>query len=367
MTSYLIDAHEDLAYNILAFGRDYSTSAATIRASEAGTGIPDLAGQTLLGWEDYQAGKVGLVFGTLFSAPKQYQHGQPDNVTYADTEEAYRISRAQMDAYIRLSDEHPDKFRRILTRQDLHGVLDPWVALENSSSPIPGLPVGIVVSMESAEGLRQVEEVEDWWYLGVRLIGPVWAGTRYCGGTREQRPFTREGFALLDRMAEMGFGLDVAHMSDLSIQTALDRYPGTIICSHGNVRSVLKGGSGERQLTDCAIRRLAERDGVIGVVPFNNFLKADWKKNGNREEVTLEHLADHIDAICQLTGSPDHTAIGTDFDGLFGFPDVPLEINTIADILKLEPKLLERGYTEEDVDKIFHGNWLRILERILPA
>jgi membrane dipeptidase len=367
MTSYLIDAHEDLAYNMLAFGRDYSTSAAAIRAAEEGTAIPDLAGHTLLGWEDYQAGKVGVVFGTLFSAPKQYQHGQPDNVIYTDTGEAYRISRAQMDSYIRLTEEHPDKFTLILTRKDLHQVIDPWKAADDLSSPAAGLPVGIVVSMESAEGLRQVEEVEEWWHLGVRLIGPVWAGTRYCGGTREQMPFTKEGFALLDRMAEMGFGLDVAHMFDLSIQTAIDRYPGTIICSHGNVRSVLKGGRGERQLTDLAIRRLAERDGVIGVVPFNNFLKADWTKNGNREDVTLDHLVAHIDAICQLTGSPDHVAIGTDFDGLFGYPDVPLEINTIADIQKLSPKLLEKGYTQLDVQKIFHGNWLRILERILPA
>lgn len=366
MTHYLIDAHQDLAYNILAFGRDYSTSAANIRASEAGTGIPELAGQTLLGWQDYQAGRVAVIFGTLFSAPKKYQHGQPDNVTYSTPAEAYSISRAQMDAYVRLSEEHPDKFRLILTREDLHKVTIPWEESRDIPLPDSGLPVGIVVSMESAEGLYHVEEVEEWWQLGVRWIGPVWAGTRFCGGTREQMPFTREGFDLLERMAEQGFGLDVAHMSDLSIQTALDRYPGTVICSHGNVRSVLKGG-GERQLTDLAIRRLAERDGVVGVVPFNKFLKADWTRDGNREEVTLDHLLAHIDAICQLTGSPDHAGIGTDFDGLFGYPDVPLEINTIADMQKLAQKLLEKGYTLEDVQKIFHGNWLRMLERILPA
>jgi len=367
MTTYLIDAHEDLAYNMLAFGRDYATSAAEIRALEEGTEIPELAGQTLLGWEDYQAGRVAVVFGTLFSAPKKYQHGQPDNVTYANPEEAYRINRAQMDAYIRLAEEHPEKFKRILTKEDLHQVVTPWKAFDTTPSTSTGLPVGIVVSMESAEGLRQVEEVEEWWHLGVRLIGPVWAGTRFCGGTREQMPFTREGLDLLERMAEMGFGLDVAHMSDLSIQTAIDRYPGTIICSHGNVRSVLKGGTGERQLTDLAIRRLAERDGVIGVVPFNKFLKADWTRHGNREDVTLDHLLAHVDAVCQLTGSADHAGIGTDFDGLFGYPDVPLEINTIADMQKLALKLLEKGYTEEDVHKIFHGNWLRMLERILPA
>ncbi len=365
--TYLIDAHEDLAYNILAFGRDYSTSSASIRASEVESGIPAIAGQTLLGWEDYQAGQVALVFGTLFSVPIRYKGAQPASMVYRTNNEAYAITCRQMDAYKRLFDEHPEKFLQICTKTDLNDLLNPW----NNQAVDPQIqtakPVGIVVSMESAEGLRQVEEVEEWWQAGVRFIGPVWSGIRYCGGTLEQGPFTSEGFALLERMEDMGFGLDVAHMDDKSIQTALDRYQGTIICSHGNVRSLLKQYVGERQLTDLAIRRLAERDGVIGVVPFNRFLKTDWVSTDPREQVTVDHLIAHIDAICQITGSACHAAIGTDFDGLFGWPDVPLEINTIADIQIVAARLLERGYTLEDVDRIFHGNWQRILERVLPS
>jgi membrane dipeptidase len=367
MIPYLIDAHEDLAYNIIAFGRDYTQSAATIRIKEKGTNIPEIAGQSLLGWDDYQAGQVALVFGTLFSVPVRFQGRQPDAVAFRSTAQAYQITKTQLDAYYRLVEENPQKYRLVLTRADLADVLHPWQnRREGETSPVK-YPVGIVVSMESAEGLQRVEEVEEWWEAGVRLIGPVWGGTRFCGGTKEQMPFTNEGFALLDRMAETGFGLDVAHMSDLSIQTSLDRYSGTVLCSHGNVRSRLKGGTGERQLTDLAIRRIAERDGVIGVVPFNHFLKADWVSTHPREQVTLDHLIAHIDAICQLTGSANHAAIGTDFDGLFGWPDVPLEINTIADMKKLASKLLEQGYTQDDVDKIFHGNWQRMLERILPS
>lgn len=367
MQNYLIDAHEDLAYNILAFGRDYSTSASEIRATEAGSSIPEIAGQTLLGWQDYQLGRVALIFGTLFSAPKKYQERQPDSVTFANTEQAYQISRTELESYLRLTEEHSEKFRLVLTQSDLSAVLEPWQTYPEDTDSPPALPVGIIISMEGAEGLRQVEEVEEWWQAGVRWIGPVWAGSRFCGGTREQMPFTREGFALLERMAETGFGLDIAHMDDLAIQTALDRYPGTIICSHGNVRSVLRNVHGERHLTDLAIHRLAERDGVIGVVAFNRFLKPDWLSMDNREDVTLEHLVSHIDAICQLTGSSQHVGIGTDFDGLFGWPDVPFEINTIADMQILAPKLLEKGYTQNDVTQIFHGNWQRMLERTLPV
>ena len=105
----------------------------------------------------------------------------------------------------------------------------------------------------------------------------------------------------------------------------------------------------------------------MGVVPFNVFLMDDWKAGDDRRRVTLDHLAAHIDHICQIAGDARHAAIGTDFDGGFGWPEVPLEINTIADMQLLEGKLKERGYTADEIDGIFHGNWQRILENHLPA
>ena len=64
-----VDAHQDLAWNILTFGRDYTLSAAETRQREAGGLAPQVNGDTLLGYPDYMRGNVALVFATLFAAP----------------------------------------------------------------------------------------------------------------------------------------------------------------------------------------------------------------------------------------------------------------------------------------------------------
>jgi membrane dipeptidase len=362
---YIIDAHEDIAYNALSFGRNYLNSAAETRRLEADTPIPARAGHSLLGWPDFQAGQVALIFGTLFISPRRFQGGAWEKQAYQTTQEAAVLYRGQIDFYHRLCDDHPDQFGLVKTRQDLAEILAPW---ETSPAELPSKThkVGIMISMEGAEGIRHPDEMAEFWDLGVRATGPVWAGTRFCGGTHEPGGFTREGFELLNIMAGLGFILDLAHMNEQSALQALDAYTGTVIASHANARALLKDFPGERHLSDTTIRRLAERGGVIGVLPFNKFLRPGWSETDDRSLVTLETLAAHIDHICQLTGCAQHVAVGTDFDGGFGWPSVPQEIDTIADLPKLEAVLLQRGYSEEDISSIFHGNWQSILERSLP-
>ena len=74
----LIDAHQDLAWNILTFGRDYTLSAAETRKRELGTLVPQVNGDTLLGWPDYQRGKVAVIFSTLFATPTRHKMGEWD-------------------------------------------------------------------------------------------------------------------------------------------------------------------------------------------------------------------------------------------------------------------------------------------------
>ncbi len=363
--NYIIDAHEDIAYNALSFGRNYSRSASETRRLEEDTPIPGRAGQTLLGWPDYQAGQVALIVGTLFLSPRRFQGGPWEIQAYQNAQEAAPLYRGQIDFYRRLCDDHPDQFSLVQTRQELAAVLAPW---EESPAEFPAKThkVGIMMSMEGAEGIRQPEEMEEFWNLGVRATGPVWAGGRFCGGTVEPGGFTREGYKLLEVMADLGYVLDLAHMNEQSTLQAIDAYSGTVIASHANARALLKGLSGERHFTDTTIRRLAERGGVIGVLPFNKFLLPGWSETDDRHLVTLETVAAHIDHICQLTGSSKHVALGTDFDGGFGWPAVPQEIDTIADLPKLETVLRQRGYAETDISAVLHGNWQSILERSLP-
>jgi membrane dipeptidase len=357
----IIDAHEDLAWNMLTFGRDYNLSAAETRQREAGTDTPLLNGDTLLGWPEYQRGRVAVVFSVLFNIPLRHRAGAWDHLYYETAEEAHILYRRQIDRYHRLVDEFPERFRLVNTQPDLKAVLDDWQQAEKSTHP-----VGLVTLMEGAEGVRQPEEVEEWWQLGVRIIGPAWSGTRFCGGSREPGPLTPEGYLLLEAMAEVGFTLDITHMDAQAALQALDVYPGSIIASHANAMQRVKGVQGNRQLPDEVIRGLIERDGIIGVVPLNPFLDATWKQGDGRQAVTLNHVVDQVDYICQMAGNALHTGLGTDFDGGFGMQVVPAEIDTIADLQKLVPLMSEKGYTTEDIIAILGGNWLRHLRHLLP-
>ncbi len=362
MTYLIVDAHEDLAWNVLTFGRDYTRAAPETRRLEADGPFPLRNGDTLLGWPEYQQGNVALVFSTLFAAPVRSAMGDWDTQAYSTFDEARQRMLAQMEVYQRLTDRHPDKFRLIHSRGDLESHLVLWKA----PAPESGRPVGLVILMENAEGIRDPDELGEWWQLGLRIIGPAWAGTRFCGGTRHPGPLTRDGHALLEAMAEIGFLLDLSHMDREAALQALDTYPGAIIASHANPLALLADSDSNRHLTKEVIEGIFERDGVIGVVPYNAFLKAGWTQKDSRQDVPIQRIADHIDYYCQRAGDARHVGIGSDFDGGFGLQHVPAEIGSIADLQKLAPILAERGYNPDDIVAIFGGNWIETLQRALP-
>lgn len=359
MDVLFIDGHEDIAYNVFCFNRDYSTSAEIIRSLERNTDIPSVTDQATLGWVDWKKANTVAVLSTLFTFSKRYQTSSLETAVYKNPDEAKAKLLAQVNIYHQMSGEHPDKFSIISKRNQLNTL---WQAAKNRE----GHPIGLILVIEGAEGIKKPEDLPFWWEQGVRVIGPVWSGGRYCGGTKEHGGFTSEGRKFIQIMAELGMGLDLSHMTEESALEALDRYEGVVFASHANARALLRGVDSERHFTDRTIRRVAERGGVIGVVPFNLFLIPNWTKNSPRDKVTINHLADQIDHICQLTGSANYVSIGSDFDGGFGYPQIPLELNSIGDIQNLTSTLIERGYTPEDVRKIFAENLKSVLERILP-
>src|SRR5512144_1375465 len=102
----IVDAHEDLAYNAVHFGRDYSRSALETRRAEANGPAPQRNGNTLLGLPDYLRGQVAVVFGTLFAGPARLRTEAWDQRVYVTPEEAHRLYVEQLDYYDRLVDEH---------------------------------------------------------------------------------------------------------------------------------------------------------------------------------------------------------------------------------------------------------------------
>jgi len=361
----IVDAHADIAYNMLKFGRDYRRSAAETRRIEAGTETVVENGDSLLGWDDYQRGNVAVIFSTLFAAPFRYRTSDAEKLIYRNFDEAYQFYHEQLLTYHRLTDANPDKFRLVASSSDLSLILDHW----NHPTPEPsGHPVGMVVLMEGAEAIRHPSELEEWYELGVRLIGPAWVGTRYCGGWKEPGPLTNDGRELLSAMADFNFTLDLSHMDEQAAIEALDFYQGPIIGTHANCAALMPNSNTNRHFTDRVIEGIIERDGVVGVVPFNTYLKVGWLAGKKpRDEVPLQVVANHIDHICQLAGDSLHAGIGSDFDGGFGVQSVPPEIDTITDLQKLVSLLQAQGYSESDTTNILGGNWLTRLKRDLPS
>ncbi len=373
----IVDAHEDLAWNALTFGRDYSRSALATRQAERNGLAPAHNGNTLLGLPEYLLGHVAVVFSTLFVSPLHRKQGDWDVLTYADAREAHHRYAAQLDYYERLVDEH-EQFTLIRGRRDLEAVLATWPGDDSSVaelapgvSPGPALGrqrVGLVPLMEGADGIREPKEVEGWMERGLRIVGLAWAATRYAGGTGEPGPLTPEGRQLLEVLAGLGLILDLSHASDASFLEALERFEGTVIASHANPRARVQGTKyPERFLTDEMILRLAGRGGVIGIVPFNRFLKTGWESSDGKQAVTLAAVTAMIDHVCQVTGSAAHVGIGSDFDGGFGVESTPAELDTVADLQLVGPALRARGYSEKDVAAVLGQNWIELLRRGLPA
>jgi len=364
MTGQLIvDAHEDLAYNALVLGRDYSLSALETRRRESGSPFLAERDNTMLGWQEYQDGRICLVLSTLFAVPAPHASAITRVASYRDQGEAEAICLLELEIYRRIASDHPDKFRIVRTSANLAELLSTWQAPEKEAARA----VGLVILMEGAECIRSPDDLEEWWELGVRAIGPAWRGNRFCGGTMEKGPLTREGRELLKDMEGLGFTLDLSHMDEEAALQSLDSYAGPIIASHSNAAALLPGDLGNRHLSDRVIRGLIDRNAVIGVVPYNEFLVAGWEKRDGRAKVSLDLLAAHIDHICQVAGDARHVGLGSDFDGGFGLESVPHELDSVADLQKLAPLLSSRGHSQSDIAAILGGNFLRFLGESLPA
>lgn len=358
----VVDAHEDLAWNALTFGRDYRRSVEETRRLEERTDVPDWNGSTLLGWPEWVQGRVAVIFCTLFASPTRWKEGAWDTLCNENQMQAHDLYRNQWEYYRGLFQKYPDKFTGITCANELASVLESW----NETAEDPG-PVGLVLLMEGADAVRNEEDLHRWYSKGVRLLGLSWAGTRYAGGTGEPGPLTSDGRALLKQMEKLGLILDLSHLVESAAFEALDSYGGEVVITHtalvGNASNREKP---ERFATTGVIERIGERDSVLGIVLANHFLRDDWIPAMGREAVDLEQVTISIDSICQHLGSARYVGIGSDFDGGFGLEKVPAGLDTVADIRLIGEALGSRGYSENDIEAILGGNWLRILRRSLP-
>lgn len=347
MTGIIVDAHLDLGYNAVALGRDLRLPLEELRARERQGQVKNTC---MVTFPELRRGNVAIVGGSLFVEPA-HSPWLAAGEGYHNAEEAYLQARTQLETYRRWSDEGELRFLRTLA--DLDATLSAW---ETS----PGA-IGLFLVLEGAAPIRSPAEVGWWAEQGARGVGLTWAaGTPYAGGNAAPGPLTDEGRALLREMAALNLLLDISHLWEAAAYDALERYPGPVAATHANPRALREGA---RQLPDRLIQQLAERDGVIGVIPFNMMLSESWRRDDPR--LPLPRVIEAIDHVCQVTGSARYVGLGTDADGGMGLEAAPLGLDSAADWGKIAALLRERGYAEADIAAILHDNWLRLMRTVL--
>lgn len=351
----IIDAHLDLAWNALQWNRDIEHSVYTIRTRESNlTGAG--RGQGTVALPEMRQGRIALCFATLLarSTGRAIQ-----NLDYSSAYQAYAAAQGQLAYYQALHEA--GKIRLIAEKEELDEHIDAWLdwdAYADTSLPQPR--IGLVISMESADPILAPEQLPAWKASGVRIIGPAHYGPgRYAGGTSTELGLAFEGKQLLREMDQLGILLDLTHLSDEAFWEAMDCFGGQVLASHNNCRALVPH---QRQFDNRQIHAIVARAGVIGIALDNWMLRTGWTRGvKENERVTLEQAADHIDHVCQLAGNSRHAAIGSDLDGGFGREQSPSDLDTIADLQHLTEVLSKRGYSDEDIAAIMHGNWLRLL------
>jgi membrane dipeptidase len=355
---FIVDAHLDLSMNALEWNRDFSRPIQEIREREAGkTDKPD-RGKSTVSFDEMRRGRVGLCVATQIA-----RYVAPGNKLpgWHSPEQAWAQTQGQLAWYRAM--EARGELVQICTRAALQKHVQHWM----TGAAVPGDSIGYVLSLEGADSLVSLAYLERAYRDGLRALGPAHYGPgRYATGTETSGPFPREGRELLREMDRLGMILDVTHLTDEEFWEALDLYQGPVWASHSDCRALAPH---QRQLTDDQIKALAARGAVIGAAFDAWMLVPNWirqKTTPQSANVTLATVVDHIDRVCQISGSAKHSMIGSDLDGGFGREQSPMDLETIADLAKIPDLLRARGYGEKDIAEIAHGNALRFLEDALP-
>ena len=184
-------------------------------------------------------------------------------------------------------------------------------------------------------------------------------------GTDSDGKIGEKGKRLLKKIEELNLILDVTHLSDLSFWESIETFNGPIWASHSNCRSLVPN---KRQLSDDQIKVLISKGAIIGMALDAWMMVPNWKRGITdpiKKRLFLEKIIDHIDHVCQLSGNSNHVGIGSDLDGGFGKEQCPQDINSIADLQKINKLLKKRGYENEDINKILSQNFINFLFNVL--
>lgn len=249
---------------------------------------------------------------------------------------------------------------------------------------------------------NDLDNINTFYDLGVRYIGLTWNNSNLISSSARDAVekgksggLSEYGVQVIRRMNETGMIIDVSHLSEEGFWDVIDNSTSPVIASHSNCYSI---NPHFRNLTDEQILAIAKNGGYIGINFYDKFLDKNADKNRTmnayeqyaaelnalneeygddlikyneeRDKFLAEHnisggtsidkVIEHIDYIKNLAGI-DYVGLGSDFDGGITPPNELYDASTYPLITK---KLLEKGYSEEDVKKVLGGNFLRVFKKV---
>jgi membrane dipeptidase len=288
--------------------------------------------------------------------------------------DAFDDMRAEIEAYEAHIDANPTRLSRIRSVADI-------------DRAIADRTIGLVYYPQNATPLeRDLGRLDTLWEMGVRIMQLTYNHRNLLGDGGSERTnsgLSEYGIEVVERMNEIGMLVDVSHSGAQTTLEAIHFSNAPVAITHAGVKGV---HDHSRNKTDEALRAMADKGGVLGVVQLNPFL-------GPRERNTLEDYLDHVDYAVNLCGI-EHVGIGSDREHRT-VPDTDAERQKLVDELSRlypdpttmppvrwpyflselnHPRRMEtvreglegRGYSAEAIEKIMGGNWYRLFSEVWP-
>ena len=218
-----------------------------------------------------------------------------------------------------------------------------------------------IMHMEGAEAIDPDFHALDVLYAaGLRSLGPVWSRPTIWG---EGVPFrfpsdgdtggglTRAGKDLVRACNARRIMVDLSHMTEAGFWDVAAISDAPLVATHSNVHAICPSA---RNLTDRQLAAIAESGGMVGLNFATAFLRADGQM---KPDVPLETMLRHLDHLIGILGE-EGVGLGSDFDGA----QVPEAIGDVAGLPVLVEAMRAHQYGESLVEKLCHGNWLRVLK-----
>jgi membrane dipeptidase len=219
-----------------------------------------------------------------------------------------------------------------------------------------------VAHFEGAEPIDpQLDSLPVYYEAGLRSVGLVWSRPNAFG---EGVPFgfpqspdtgpglTDAGKALVRACNDLGIVIDVSHLNEQGFWDVARISEDPLVATHSGVHALCPSS---RNLLDTQLEAIAESGGLVGINFHVGFLRADGKDDS---DTPIREIVRHVDYVAERFGI-EHVAFGSDFDGA----TMPQELGDVAGFPKLIAALRADGFGDEDLVKITHENWQRVLRQ----